>query len=109
MNPSNYLQSRYVDPIVETFADVMGTISAIFFAPEGADKGPTIEKHVEMAKKFHKLVEKNLDHHGGKFAAGNQVTIADFVTASYIGNYVVNSAFPAYNQVSAIVGETPKF
>jgi len=54
-------------------------------------------------------MEKNLEHHGGKFAAGNQVTIADFAMASYVGNYVVNSAFPAFSQVSAIVDETPMF
>jgi glutathione S-transferase len=79
------------------------------FAPAGSDTAPIIEKYIAIAKKYHMIMEKNLEHHGGKFAAGNQVTIADFAMASYVGNYVVNSAFPAFSQVSAIVDETPMF
>lgn len=29
--------------------------------------------------------------------------------ASYVGNYVVNPAFPAQSMVAAIVDETPRF
>ena len=72
----------------------MDKISAILFAPEGTDKTPMIEAFLALAKNYHGLMEKNLEHHGGKFTAGNQVTIADFVMASYIGNYIVNPAFP---------------
>ena len=41
-----------------------------------------------MAKKFHLLVERNLAHHGKKFAAGDQVTIVDFVIASYVRRFL---------------------
>ena len=87
-------QAGLIDPIVDTFADQMGAMSAFAFASEDADKAPLIEAYVSMARKFHSLVEANLNHHGGKFAAGNKVTIADFVMASHIGNYVTNAAFP---------------
>lgn len=83
----------YIDPIVDTFADIMNAMSAVLFAPEGADKTPQIEAYMGIAKKYHGLMEKTLEHHGGRFAAGNQVTIADFVMASYVGNYLVNPAF----------------
>ena len=37
------------------------------------------------------------------------MTIADFVLASYIGNYLVNPASPVSQHGSAILGETPLF
>lgn len=81
---------------METFGDVIGALTKVFVAPPGTDTGPLIEAYVSIAKKYHVMVEKSLENHSGKFAAGNQVTIADFVMASYVGNYVVNPAFPAF-------------
>ena len=46
--------------------------------------------------KFHALVEKTLAHHGKKFIAGDKLTIADFIMASHIGNYVKNPASPFF-------------
>ena len=89
----NYKMCRYVDPIVDTFADMLGKLSGFMFAPP--DQQPAaIEAYIETAKKYHKIVESNLVHHGGRFAAGNKVTIADFVMASHIGNYIENANFP---------------
>jgi glutathione S-transferase len=51
--------------------------------------------------KFHALVEKTLAHHGKKFIAGDKLTIADFVMASHIGNYVKNPASPFQTEGSA--------
>ena len=79
------------------------------FAKDDDGKTQAIEKCVERAKKFHALIEKNLEHHGGRFAAGNNVTIADFIMASYIGNYLLNPKFAAKDQAMATIGETPKF
>lgn len=80
----------------------------MFVSPE-TDKAPLIVDYVEFVKKYNCLMEKNLEHHGGKFAAGDQVTIADFVMTSFIGNYLNNPAFPASTQASATLAETPKF
>ena len=101
--------AQYTDPIVDTFGDLMGHLAKIMFAPADADKMPLIFSYLEFVKKFHMLVENNLEHHGGRFAAGNQVTIADFVMASYVGNYLINTAFPASSEAMATVGDTPKF
>lgn len=100
---------RYIDPLVETFGDLMGHLAKIIYAPTGADMMPMLFDLAEFARKYHAMVESNLEHHGGRYTAGDQVTIADFVMASYIGNYLVNPAFIGSQQVSAIVGETPKF
>ena len=54
-------------------------------------------------------MENNLKHHGGRFAAGNEVTIADFVMASYIGNCLTNDQSPVSAPAMAIVPETPAF
>ena len=62
-----------------------------------------------MATKYHGIMEKNLTAHGGRFAAGNKITIADFVMTSYIGNYLMNPAFPLQAQGMTIIGFTPKF
>ena len=74
----------------------MGALQKILFEQVEANKPAHIEAYVSFAKKYHMIMEKNLENHGGKFAAGNQVTIADFVMASYIGNCVLNPAFPLY-------------
>ena len=79
------------------------------FAKDDDGKTQAIEKCVERAKKFHALIEKNLEHHGGRFAAGNNVTIADFIMASWIGNFVMNSENPFSPQLKATLDETPKF
>ena len=63
--------------------------------------------YVGTVRKFHGLIEMNLAHHGGNFAAGNHITIADFIMASHIGNYLTNPAFPLTAQINAIVSETP--
>ena len=101
--------ARYVDPVVETFGDLITAMGKVMFVPNNVDKMPLIFSYVEFARKYHKILENNLNHHGGNYAAGNHVTIADFVMASYIGNYLLNPAFPAAAQAMAIVGETPKF
>ena len=74
------------------------------FANDDDIKTQAIEKCVERATKFHALIEKNLEHHGGRFAAGDKVTIADFIMASYIGNYLLNPKFAAKDQAMATVG-----
>ena len=49
----------------------MNELTKIFFAPEGSDKTPLMEAYVAVAKKVHGMIEKTLEHHGGKFAAGS--------------------------------------
>ena len=44
-----------------------------------------------------------------RYSAGPSITIADFVLASYIGNYLVNPASPVSQLGSEILHETPLF
>ena len=87
----------------------MGVLVKFAFAGPDVDKEPIIQSYVEFVKKFHALVHLNLLHHNCKFAAGDQVTIADFVMASYIGNHLTNPACPLSEASMAVVPESPKF
>ena len=55
------------------------------------------------------MMERNLNHHNKKWAAGDQISIADFIMASWIGNFVMNSENPFSPQLKATLDETPKF
>ena len=56
-NPTNFQECRYIDPIVETFADVMSALTKLMFNPPGEDATPLIESYVSVAKKYHGLME----------------------------------------------------
>ena len=92
-NPRDYRQAIMADEVVDTFADVMGALAGVLFA--GPDEQAAMaEKYVGAARLFHGVIGKNMNAHKGSYAAGNTVTIADFVMASYVGNYLTNPAFP---------------
>ena len=55
------------------------------------------------------MVERNLTHHNGKWAAGNSISIADFCMASYIGNFIMNPENPMSGPLQQAAAETPKF
>ena len=107
-NPSDWQMSLLVDPIVETWGDVLGVLAGILFAPDD-QKPAAIEKYLGVAKKLHQLAEKCLAHSQGKFIAGSKVTIADFIFASYIGNYIENENAPVSAPAKATLDETPLF
>ena len=68
-NTRDHSCSMYVDPIVDTFADQLSFMTKLLFAtPE--KKADAAKAYCEFAVKFHGLVEKNLTHHRGKYAAG---------------------------------------
>ena len=104
----NFKSAMYIDPVVDTFADQLNFMTKLLFSPPEA-QAEAAKKYCEFAVKFHGIVEKALAHHGGKFAAGNNVTIADFILASHIGNYIDNASFPISGQVKALLDSTPKF
>ena len=76
------------------------------FAPDD-QKPEKLEGILGVMKRFHGLIEKGLVHHGGKLAAGNHVTIADFVLASYVGNYLGNPYCPAQAGIDGVMDATP--
>lgn len=108
-DPTDYLMSGMIDPIIDTFGDVLDQVAKLLQAAPDADQAALAEGFLSIARKYHGLVDKNIEQHGGQFACGNEVTIADFVLASYVGNYLHNPAFPISAQAKAIVGQTPRF
>ena len=92
--PNNWRMAMYCDPIIDIFGDIMYNIGQYAFINDPDQKPALLVVYAEHVKKFTALCEKNLEHHKGKFIAGDKVTIADFVMASYIGNYVMNPNSP---------------
>lgn len=88
-NPKDWKMARYADQIVDTYSDVLGKATPILFGPE-SEKQKNIEAFLAIAKLYNQMVERNLNHHNGKWAAGNTISIADFCMASYIGNFIMN-------------------
>ena len=62
-----------------------------------------------MAKKFNLILERNLAHHSGKFAAGQNVGLGDFIMAAYIGNFIMNDENPFSVGMKATLDDTPLF
>ncbi len=93
-NPRDWKQARYIDPIVDTFADVLSAQAVFAFAQDDAGRQAGVEKYTAVVAKFFKLVEANLKHHGGKFAAGNTITIADFAVAGHMRGCSINKESP---------------
>ena len=48
-------------------------------------------------------------HHSGKYAAGDSLTIADFVLASYIGNFINNKVNPVSEKLKVALQNYPRF
>ena len=107
-NPKDYKCSLYHDPIVDTWADVQSAAAKILFGSE-ADKPKNVENFIGVAKKFHMMIETQMRHHGGKYAGGNSVGMADFVMAAWIGNFVYNPENPFSQPLQQTCDATPKF
>ena len=89
-NPKDWKTARYCDPIVDSYADVLATLTAFAYNEDQSKADELGAKYVGTCGKFNGLIEKGMAHHGGKFSAGNSVTISDFVLCSYFGNLVNN-------------------
>ena len=107
-NPKDWKQSVKVDGLVDTYADVLGSMSKILFSPE-SDRPELVKQCCSgIIVKWHRLLERTLASHNGKFVAGNNATIADFIMASYINNNLCNPNCPISQGASGSVGEFPK-
>ena len=60
---------------------MLGAQSVFAFAADDEGRNAGLEQFKAVIVKFAKLLEANLEHHGGSFAAGDDITIADFVVA----------------------------
>ena len=108
-DPKNWKAAQYCDPIVDCWGDIVGAVAGVAFAPDEEAKNAAAENFVKTCVKFHGLLEKTLTHSKGPYVAGPKRTIADFVLASYIGNFVTNPNNPGSAPLTASLGDTPKF
>lgn len=75
-DPRDWKMACLVDPLVDTWADVLGSASKILFASTDEEKTTAIKNYCEgICAKFHKLCEANLSAleaqgQGNKFIAG---------------------------------------
>ena len=100
--------ARYCDPIVDCWSDIVGGAAGVAFAPDAEAQAAAVEKLNMITTKFGAYCEKILSHHNGQFIAGNKMTIADFIMASYIGNFGTNPKNPAHANIQASLDSTPK-
>lgn len=87
----------------------MANAGDYLYAPDPASQAACLDKTIETGKKYNAMMEKNLTHHSGKFAAGNKVGIADFIMAAYVGNFIMNNESPFSAKMQEILVLTPKF
>ena len=108
-NAADWKTCRYIDPIVDTFADILGAQSLAAFAPDDECRKACLEKYAVVVKKFYKLIEANMFYHGGKYAGGNQLSIADFVVAGHMMGCTLNmkSPLPFYSISKKIIEGCP--
>ena len=106
-NPKDWKCALYNDMIVDTWCDVAGAMGGVLFGGE-ANKAANTEKFMALGKKFNMLIEKQLNHHQGKYAAGNKICMADFIMASWVGNFIMNDECPFSPGLKACVADTPK-
>ena len=107
-NPADWKQARYVDPIMCMWGDIQGCAAGVLFAPDDK-KAEALEKYGAVARKVVALCETMLAHHNGKYIGGNNVTIADFVLASYVSVHGMNGKSPFQSINKDIFKDFPKF
>lgn len=58
-DPKNYREVMYVDPVIETFGEVVSKSGGVFFATTDDTKQKAMDSFAVVAKAFCGLVEKN--------------------------------------------------
>ena len=102
--PQDPFTSYYCDVMLDCFVDVLdgctGAILGVLLDPSKGGK-PTAEDVNVLKEKWQKtcvplfkLLVANMKAHGGKYAAGNRLTIADCVLVAGMDNIWCNAAGP---------------
>ena len=102
--PQDPFTSYYCDVILDCFVDVLdgctGVILGVLLDPSKggkateADNAALGEKWQKTCVPLFKLLVANMKAHGGKYAAGNRLTIADCVMVAGMDNIWCNKAGP---------------
>ena len=110
-DPNDWQNAGFIDMVVESYGDTFNAAAkAALFSPE-EEKQKNIEAVRDgIAKKLINMVEKRFERNNGqKFAAGDNLTIADFCMASFIFNMLKNEMSPLSTILGPLLDEFPRF
>ena len=108
-DPADWKCAMVVDPIIDTWADVMNGLSKVLF---GGGSQELIDEFCNgVFIKMVKLIERSLGKNNGKFLLGSKMSIGDFVAVCVIANILENPSSPVQAKCNELVNAAnlPKF
>ena len=106
--PSDWKQARLIDPIVETYGDVLAGMYKITFAKENKEQLKA-DFLSGIVINYNNMIENILERTNCKFLASDSVTIADFILTAYIHNMLMNPLSPLHSDFQMILENYPRF
>ena len=108
-NTHDKAMRKYVDPIVDLYVEIIQKKDALrFHLNIFSKKKECTEDLLKAITNINRQAQRNFADHGGKFAAGNKITIADFVLASMIDSFILNPDSKVSKPARADLDSTPK-
>ncbi len=87
-----------IDSTIDACEDYFGAYFKYFGESFPEIKAQHKESWLKLVPLWIEAIEKRITANGGKFVAGNQITIADFAVAAVIFNLLLNEANPDYQE-----------
>ena len=109
--PTDAIKAYYCDVALDCFVDIHDQTNGLTMSdPMGSSEGKE-DKIQALIEKVHRpalaLLSKNLEQHGGKFAAGNQLTVADCALVSVLVNIWENPVGPWTEAFKPVLADYP--
>ena len=99
--PSEWKTAYYADVILDCWVDILEKTNGLALSPD-ATREQKEKMMVDVIEKYHvpalNLMEKLLEKHGGKYIAGDELTIADCAMVANLVNIWENKAGP-WNEI----------
>ena len=107
--PKDVTKAYYCDVALECFVDIHDQTNGLTMSQiSNEEKG---EKLQGLIEKVHRpalaLLSQNLEAHGGKFAAGNHLSVADCAMVSVLMNIWENPAGPWTEAFKPVLADYP--
>ncbi len=92
-----------IDSTIDAAEDYFNTYFKFNFESVESIKAANKENWLKLVPVWINAIEKRITSNGGKFVAGNKITIADFAVAAVAFNLLVNEANPHHADVHPLV------